>query len=54
MREKKIKVEEISRFTVGGRKYITVKYKGNVHVRPMCEHEFFMRLEKEHRRNLNR
>lgn len=50
MREKKIKVEEISRFTVAGRKYITVKYKGNVHVRPMREYKHFMRIEKEHRR----
>lgn len=52
MREKKIKIEEISRFMVAGRKYITVRYKGNIHVRPMCEYEFFMRMEKEHRRNL--
>lgn len=49
MREKKTKMEEISRFVINGRKYITVQYKGNVHVRSMCEYKHFMRIEKEHR-----
>lgn len=51
MKEKKTKMKEISRFVINGRKYITVQYKGNVHVRPMCEYELFMRMEKDYRRN---
>lgn len=47
------KMREVGRFEINGVKYVTVMWGRNAHTMKMSEYEFFMWVEKEHRRSLS-
>ena len=45
-----IKPKEISRFLVNGKKCVVAMYGKNARIIPISEHESYMKMEKDHRR----
>lgn len=48
-----IKPKEISRFLVNGKKYVVAMYGKNARIIPISEHESYMKMEKDHRREIS-
>lgn len=48
-----IKPKEISRFLVNGKKYVVAMYGKNACIIPISEHESYMKMEKDHRREIS-